>query len=193
MRALRALFRGWLNHPWRAFWLSVLAFYAGLFSLVLVAPPPAALSVGPVFVIGVVLILLASAVRGLQVSWRRSRRGAVINVGVPILLLVLISGGGALMREHMVGRARHANASADARALADAVTKYAAHMGRLPNALTELTAPATNAKGETAGPFIERLPTPPSHWTEYRYRARADGTFSIVSDGEGRTIAFPAP
>jgi len=28
------------------------AFYAGLFSLVLVAPPPAALTVGPVFVIG---------------------------------------------------------------------------------------------------------------------------------------------
>jgi hypothetical protein len=38
MRALRALFRGWLNHPWRAFWLTVVAFYAGLFSLVLVAP-----------------------------------------------------------------------------------------------------------------------------------------------------------
>ena len=171
-----------------------MAFYAGLFSLVLVAPPsPAALTVDKVFVIGVVLILLASAVRGLQVSWRRSRWGAVIYVGVPILLLVLISGGGVLLREHMVGRARHANASADARALVDAVTKYAAHMGRLPNALTDLAAPATNAKGETAGPFIDRLPTPPSHWTDYRYRARADGTFSITSDGEGRTVVFPAP
>jgi hypothetical protein len=84
MRAFRALFRGWLNHPWRAFWLTVVAFYTDLFSLVLVAPRPAALTVGPVFVIGVVLILLASAVRGFQVSWRRSRRGAVINVGVPI-------------------------------------------------------------------------------------------------------------
>jgi len=66
MRAIRALFRWWLNHPWRAFWFTVVAFYAGLFSLVLVAPPPAALTGGPVFVIGVVLILLASAMRGFR-------------------------------------------------------------------------------------------------------------------------------
>jgi hypothetical protein len=84
MRAIRALFRGWLNHPWRAFWLTVVAFYAGLFSLVLVAPPPAALTVGPVFVIGVVLIVLASAVRGFQVSWRRSRRAAAVVRATPL-------------------------------------------------------------------------------------------------------------
>jgi hypothetical protein len=30
------------------------------------------------------------------------------------------------------------------------------------------------------------LPTPPSHRTEYRYRARADGTFSIVEEMEGK-------
>jgi hypothetical protein len=74
MRAIRALFRGWLNHPWRAFWLTVVAFYAGLFSLVLVAPRPAALTVGPVFVIGVVLILLASAgVSGLMATFAPGR------------------------------------------------------------------------------------------------------------------------
>ena len=100
MRAIRALFRGWLNHPWRAFWLTVVAFYAGLFSLVLVAPPPAALTVGPVFVIDVVLILLVSAVQGFEVSWRRSRRGAVINVGVPISLRPwACEGGGPIRRD----------------------------------------------------------------------------------------------
>ena len=64
-------------------------------------------------------------------------------------------------------------------------------MGRLPAGLADLTRVATNARGETAGPFIERLPTPPVNWTEYRYEAHPSGTFSITSRGEGRTVTFP--
>jgi Type II secretion system (T2SS), protein G len=186
------VWRAWLQHPWRAFWLAVLAWYVLIFAGAL-TESQFFLRVPGTIVIGTVLFAMAaSAVWGVCLSWRRSRRRAILYIGLPVLVLVIVMGGGAAMREHMVGRARHANASADARALGDAVTKYAAHMGRLPGALTDLTAPVMNDKGEAAGPFLARLPTPPSLWTPYRYEPHPTGTFSITSEGEGRTVAFPA-
>jgi hypothetical protein len=64
-------------------------------------------------------------------------------------------------------------------------------MGRLPATLDELTSSTTNGRGELAGPFLLRLPTAPPGWTDYGYEARADGTFSVRTEGERRTVVFP--
>src|ERR671937_1050355 len=60
-------------------------------------------------------------------------------------------------------RARIARAQADSRAIASAVSIYAAHMGTNPVALTNLTNTATQpGTGLVAGPFLARVPVPPA-------------------------------
>jgi hypothetical protein len=93
----------------------------------------------------------------------------------------------------MFRRARIAKAQADTRALASSVSIYGAHMGFLPTALADLTAPAVNTLGQTAGPFIARVPTPPAGWsTPYAFSASvAAGTFNISASGDSTTVALP--
>src|SRR5215467_5697528 len=58
-------------------------------------------------------------------------------------------------------RARIAKAQADTRTLASSVSMYAAHMGTLPTALTDLTSAAVNGLNQSAGPFMASIPQPP--------------------------------
>jgi len=92
-------------------------------------------------------------------------------------------------------RARVAKAQADTRTLASQVSMYAAHMGSLPTALTDLTAVATNGLNQTAGPFMAAVPAPPPGgspaWGAYTYTSSAAGTFTIVATGDGTTITVP--
>jgi Tfp pilus assembly protein PilE len=90
-------------------------------------------------------------------------------------------------------RARVAKAQADARVLATAVSIYSAHMGTVANALSNLTAVATNGQGQTAGPFMATIPTPPTGWTTpYAYSPNtAAGTFNISASGDGTTVSLP--
>jgi type II secretion system protein G len=93
-------------------------------------------------------------------------------------------------------RARVAKAQADARTMASAVSMFSAHMGALPAALTDLTQNTTNGLGQSAGPFIARVPTPPGGgspaWSgTYTYTSSSTGTFSITANGDGTTITFP--
>src|SRR2546428_2584213 len=80
-------------------------------------------------------------------------------------------------------RARIAKAQADARALASAVSIYAAHMGVVPPSgsagLAALTTVAVNAQSQSAGPFLAQIPTPPAGWpSPYVYVSdTASGTF----------------
>src|SRR5262249_48427182 len=48
---------------------------------------------------------------------------------------------------------------ADVQTLASAVDQYQAHMGAPPATLAELTSPATNARGQTAGPYLSSIPS----------------------------------
>jgi hypothetical protein len=89
------------------------------------------------------------------------------------------------------GRARIAQATAGARQLSSAIVAYVSHIGRPPMNLSTLTSPATNPQGQSAGPFIDRLPTPPCGWTEFRYEYHPDGTFGITTTGEGVTVKEP--
>ena len=89
-------------------------------------------------------------------------------------------------------RARIAKAQADLRALASAVSMYAAHMGANPAALADLNAAAVNGQGQSAGPFMASTPTPPSGWTApYGYVDNGNGTFTLTGDGDGTTITVP--
>jgi len=92
-------------------------------------------------------------------------------------------------------RARIAKAQADTRTLASSVSIYAAHMGSLPTALTDLTAAAVNGLNQSAGPFMASVPAPPPGgspaWGAYTYTSSAAGTFSIVATGDGTTITVP--
>ena len=92
-------------------------------------------------------------------------------------------------------RARVAKAQADTRTLASSVSIYAAHMGTLPAALTDLTAPAVNGLNQSAGPFMASVPAPPPGgspaWGAYAYASSTAGTFSITSTGDGTTITVP--
>ena len=93
-------------------------------------------------------------------------------------------------------RARVAKAQADTRTLASGVSMFTAHMGALPAALTDLTQPTANGLGQSAGPFIATVPTPPPGgspaWSgTYTYTSSSTGTFSITANGDGTTITVP--
>jgi type IV pilus assembly protein PilA len=90
-------------------------------------------------------------------------------------------------------RARIAKAQADARALASAVSIYAAHMGIVPTTLDALTATASNGQGQTAGPFMATIPSTPGGWTTpYAYQGSSSaGTFVISATGDGTSVILP--
>jgi hypothetical protein len=65
-------------------------------------------------------------------------------------------------------------------------------MGNVPTALTQLTTVATNALGQTAGPFMASVPTGPQGWGAYAYSAdTAAGTFTITNSGDGTSVRMP--
>jgi hypothetical protein len=89
-----------------------------------------------------------------------------------------------------------AKAQADTRTLASSVSIFAAHIGALPAALTDLTQQTTNGLGQLAGPFMARVPTPPPGgspvWTgAYTYTSSSTGTFTITASGDNTTITVP--
>jgi type IV pilus assembly protein PilA len=88
-------------------------------------------------------------------------------------------------------RARIAKAQADLRALASAVSMFAAHMGANPATLALLNAAATNSQGQSAGPFMSATPAVPAGWSAYTYTDNGNGTFTLVSTGDGTTITVP--
>jgi len=76
-----------------------------------------------------------------------------------------------------------AKAQADVQHLASAVDQYQAHMGAPPATLAELTSPATNARGQTAGPYSSLIPSPSLGFSAYRYERHADGHWTITTSG----------
>ncbi len=113
-----------------------------------------------------------AAGRGRAGSWS----GWLWLVCVGVLAGTLLSGGMCCV----ASRALLASVRADRDRLTTAAERYAAHTGAPPPALTDLTSGASNARGEKAGPFVERLPDP-RPWT-YRYRRSDDGAFVITAE-----------
>ena len=77
--------------------------------------------------------------------------------------------------------------------LASAVERYNTHTGTLPSRVTDLTSPVKNREGLVAGPFLDSVPTSPRGWTDYRYEARADGTFFLTTSGDDRMVCLGWP
>src|SRR5207248_7176233 len=62
--------------------------------------------------------------------------------------------------------------------------------------LALLTATVANGAGQSAGPFMGSVPTPPGGgsptWgAAYTYTGNANGTFSLTASGDSTTIAVP--
>src|SRR5215467_2563798 len=117
-------------------------------------------------------------------------------MGVVVIVVAIIGILGALaipLNAILSYWARIAKAQADTSTLACAVRLYAAHMGTLPPALTDLMFPAVNGLNQSAGPFMAFIPHPPPRgspaWGDaYTYTSSTAGTFSITATGDGVTI-----
>jgi len=89
-------------------------------------------------------------------------------------------------------RGRLAQAQADSRTLASAISTYGAHMGRIPSTLTQLTTVSTNTQGHSAGPFVASVPVAPGGWAAYSYTPNVSaGTFTITTSGDGTSVSVP--
>jgi len=126
-------------------------------------------------------------------TMRQSQRGFTLTELLIVVAIIGILTSIAIpLFANVQQRARIAKAQGDARALASAAAVYGAHMGIVPTALTDLTAPATNSQNIAAGPFMASVPAPPSGWAAYTYTAdTAAGTFTISSNGDGTTVSMP--
>ena len=139
----------------------------------------------------------------------------LIELLIVVAIIGILAAIAVPLYANVQARARIAKAQADTRAIASAVSIYAAHCGGLPDlasaaATCPWTAAAqanatvggvlliqqTNAQGQLGGPFLNlgaggAGPVVPAGWTgdaldgQYRFDSQVAGTFGICAFGDG--------
>jgi len=126
-------------------------------------------------------------------SSRSAARGfTLVELMVVVAVIGVLSTIAIPLYVSVQARGRIAKAQADSRTLASAVGVYSAHMGAIPSALAQLTTVVTNSQGNSAGPFMNSVPAPPSGWSTYGYTPNVPaGTYTITAAGDGTTVIYP--
>ena len=130
-------------------------------------------------------------------KFRNQKGFTLIELMIVVAIIGILAAIAIPLYANVQARARIAKAQADMRTIASAVSMYQAHTGTLPATgdLSPLLATASNAQGQTAGPFLAAVPSAPdSTWSAYDagYSANASaGTFSLTANGDGTTITIP--